>query len=52
MEQVYCTNCKYFKIKKMDIDDYMPSCKYGDKCNLTDCEDSKDLSERPFYKES
>ena len=51
MEQVYCTNCKYFKIKKMKNKNYMISCKYEDKCNLTDCEDRKDLSEHYFYKE-
>lgn len=52
LDQVYCTNCKFFKIKEISVDNLEPSCKYQEKCNLYDCEDSRSLVERPFYKEN
>ena len=51
MEQVYCTDCIYFKIVKTDNDDFAPHCRHKLDCCLDDCEDSKNIEERPFYKE-
>lgn len=51
MEQVYCTDCMYFRIIEVEENDFMPRCKYEDKCCLFDCEDSKSINERPYYKE-
>ena len=49
MELVYCTRCKYFRL----CDEQKPYCvsEHVDKCNNWDCDDSKPLSERPFYEE-
>ena len=44
---VYCINCQHFKLTV----DY-PHCIFEDKCNIHDPEDSKLLSERPFYEEN
>lgn len=50
MEQVYCTNCIHFEVVEVSADDYTPKCKHEDKCDLFDCEDSRSINERPFYK--
>lgn len=52
MKQVYCTDCIYFKIDKTVEDEFVPKCKYELECCLDDCEDSKSIEERPFYKEN
>lgn len=52
MKQVYCTDCIFFKIAKMGKDEFVPKCKHESKCCLDDCEDSKSIKERPFYKEN
>lgn len=51
MKHVYCTNCVYFKVKEIDKYDFIPTCKHEFECCLEDCEDSKDIKERHFYKE-
>ena len=45
-KHVYCTNCKHFK-----INEGVPYCEYDAKglCDVTNCEDSRPLSERPCY---
>ena len=45
-QHVYCTNCKHFK-----INEGVPYCEYDAKglCDVTNCEDSRPLSERPCY---
>ena len=45
MEYVYCTECKYFRLD----DEYTPYCPFEDKCDINDCEDSRQLEERPYY---
>ena len=52
MNQVYCTDCINFKIVKIGKDDFIPQCKHNLECCLDDCEDSKNIEERPFYKEA
>ena len=42
--QVYCTNCIWLKYE-YDV----PVCKYENGCDIWDAEDSKPLSERPYY---
>ena len=48
-EQVYCTNCKYFRL----CDEQKPYCvsENVDKCDNWDCDDSRPFSERPYYEE-
>ena len=53
---VYCTDCAFLKIEhsqnvgeKETEDDFVPSCIHSHECDMTNCEDSKPLSERPFY---
>ena len=43
-DYVYCTNCEHFRLTV----DY-PHCTFENRCNIYDPEDSKILSERPFY---
>ena len=43
---VYCTGCKYFLIKNET-----PHCKFEGICDIFDCEDSKHIDERPYFKE-
>jgi len=45
---VNCTNCKFFRL----CDEGLPYCCYENDCNINDCEDSKTLKERPFYREN
>lgn len=52
MRQVYCTDCIYFRIIVVGENDFESRCKYENKCCLLDCEDSKSIDERPFYKEN
>lgn len=42
---VYCTHCKYFRVD----DEEKPYCPFEDKCDIWDCEDSKDINLRPYY---
>lgn len=44
---VYCTDCVHFYVL-----DETPCCNSGQVCDLTDCEDSKPYSRRPYYKEN
>lgn len=44
-EQVYCTNCFNFRL----CDEGIPYCCYENKCDNTDCEDSKSIGDRPMY---
>lgn len=46
LEYIYCTNCYYFKM----YDEDTPYCMYKDRCDIIDCEDSKDRKYRPFYR--
>ena len=46
-EQVYCTNCVHFKLS----DEEIPYCINEDKCDITNCEDSAPIEDRPFYKQ-
>ena len=42
---VYCTNCVWLK-----YENDAPVCKYENGCDIWDPEDSKSLSDRPYYK--
>jgi hypothetical protein len=44
-QHVYCTECVHFRISDEDI----PYCKFEDKCDIYDCEDSRPFSERMCY---
>lgn len=46
-KQVYCTDCEYFRLD----DEYLPYCPFDDKCDICDCEDSKDINRRLHYLE-
>ena len=46
-EQVYCTNCVHFKLS----DEEIPYCINEDKCDITNCEDSAPIEDRPFYEQ-
>ena len=48
-EQVYCTKCKHLKTATTPDGEYLVACKYDEKCDLFDTEDSKPLSKRPYY---
>jgi hypothetical protein len=48
---VYCTKCNNFELNEIGEDDYTPDCKYKDKCDLQDCEDSRPFKDRPYYEE-
>jgi hypothetical protein len=52
-EYVYCTNCIHFRIEdKYEKDDEgIPCCNFEDKCDITDCEDSKRRMDRPCYED-
>lgn len=41
---VYCTDCVHFRIQHDT-----PDCEYEDRCDISDCEDSKMIKYRPFY---
>lgn len=43
---VYCTECAHFRLHDED----MPYCEYEDVCEIRNCEDSMELSYRPYYK--
>lgn len=44
-EYVYCTECKW-----LTFIDGVSTCKYENKCDIFDCEDSRSREERPYYK--
>lgn len=44
---VYCTNCTNFNYSNDDI----PCCKYADKCDIWNPEDSKPFAVRPCYEQ-
>lgn len=45
-EQVYCTDCKWFRLD----DEEIPYCPFEDKCDINNCEDSRSFLDRPCYK--
>lgn len=52
-QQVYCTNCKHLKLEEIHKNkgDYIVSCPHEKECEIYDIDDSRPLSERPYYKE-
>lgn len=52
-KQVYCTNCKHLKLEEIHKSkgDYIVSCPYEKECEIFDVDDSRPLSERPYYEE-
>lgn len=52
-QQVYCTNCKHLKLEEIHKGrgDYIVSCPHEKECEIYDIDDSRPLSERPYYEE-
>ena len=52
-ERVYCANCKHLKLEEIHKGkgDYIVSCPHEKECEIYDVDDSKPLSERPYYEE-
>lgn len=52
-ERVYCTNCKHLKLEEIHKGkgDYIVSCPHEKECEIYDVDDSRPLSERPYYEE-
>ena len=44
-KHVYCTHCKHFRL---DVEE-TSYCLHEGECDLTNCDDSKPFSERPYY---
>jgi hypothetical protein len=53
-EQVYCTDCKWFKalpigVEIWEVDEKIPYCPFEDECDIDNCEDSQAFKYRPCY---
>ena len=47
-KQVHCTKCRHFRLD----DELIPYCPFEDNCDIEDCEDGRNIEERPMYEES
>lgn len=52
-EQVYYVNCKHLKLEEIHKGkgDYIASCSHEKECEIYDIDDSRPISERPYYEE-